>query len=59
VREGGEVRTLSRERIDRMLDQYYELRGWNVRTGIPGKEKLAELQLDDLADDLPDSGHVR
>lgn len=59
VREGGEVRTLSRERIDRMLDQYYELRGWNVRTGIPGKEKLAELQLDDLADDLLDSGHVR
>lgn len=30
-----------------MLDEYYEARGWNTETGIPTKEKLLELGLDD------------
>lgn len=28
-----------------MLDNYYELRGWDLKTGIPKKEKLRELGL--------------
>ena len=28
-----------------MLDNYYELRGWDKRTGIPTTAKLRELDL--------------
>jgi len=41
----------SREELDQMLDEYYRLRGWTDQ-GIPTKEKLRELQLDFVADDL-------
>jgi len=34
-----------REKVEAMLDEYYELRGW-TRDGIPTKEKLHELGLD-------------
>ncbi len=43
---------LYREKYDRMLDEYYELRGWNSKTGIPLKVKLEELKLNDVASDL-------
>jgi len=35
---------VSKEILDKMLDEYYELRGWN-RDGLPTNEKLAELGL--------------
>ena len=41
----------SREELDQMLDEYYRLRGWTDQ-GIPTEEKLRELQLDFVADDL-------
>ena len=28
-----------------MLDEYYDARGWDVKTGVPTKEKLLELEL--------------
>lgn len=30
-----------------MLEEYYEARGWNLETGMPTKEKLLELELDE------------
>ncbi len=44
------------ERIDpakweQMLDEYYDLRGW-TRNGVPGKEKLTALGLEDVAASL-------
>jgi aldehyde:ferredoxin oxidoreductase len=30
---------------DQMLDEYYTERGWDIKTGIPTKEKLEELDL--------------
>jgi aldehyde:ferredoxin oxidoreductase len=30
-----------------MLDEYYKARGWDVKTGIPTKEKLLELELEE------------
>ena len=36
---------ISKEEFNKMLDEYYKLRGWN-ENGIPTKEKLKELQLD-------------
>ena len=41
----------SREELDQMLDEYYRLRGWTDQ-GIPTEEKLHELGLDFVADDL-------
>lgn len=37
---------LTRAQLSQMLDEYYKLRGWNIQTGIPGREKLRELELD-------------
>ena len=31
--------------FNQLLDEYYEERGWDVKTGIPSPEKLAELGL--------------
>jgi len=41
----------NRKELDRMLDEYYRLRGWTDQ-GISTKEKLHELQLDFVADEL-------
>ncbi|MBC7264326.1 MAG: aldehyde ferredoxin oxidoreductase family protein [Chloroflexi bacterium] len=38
---------ISRENIEKLLDMYYEQRGWD-RNGIPTEEKLDELGLSDL-----------
>ena len=45
---------LSQEELDTMLDEYYAARGWDIQTGRPKKEKLEELGLGYVADQLPD-----
>jgi aldehyde:ferredoxin oxidoreductase len=40
------------EEMQSMLDNYYELRGWDRTTGIPTAMKLRELGLDFVADQL-------
>ncbi|MDZ7671794.1 MAG: aldehyde ferredoxin oxidoreductase family protein [Halanaerobiales bacterium] len=40
--------------LEPMLNEYYEARNWNLETGIPKEEKLRELNLDDIADELKD-----
>jgi aldehyde:ferredoxin oxidoreductase len=49
---------LSRSTIDGLLGEYYTLRGWDKRTGIPSKRTLRELNLEDIADDLSDRGKL-
>jgi aldehyde:ferredoxin oxidoreductase len=41
---------ISKKDLDIMLDEYYSERGWDVKTGVPTKAKLAELGLDYVAD---------
>ncbi|MCD6529679.1 aldehyde ferredoxin oxidoreductase family protein [Candidatus Bathyarchaeota archaeon] len=36
---------ITREEFERMLNDYYEICGWDVETGIPTNEKLRELGL--------------
>ena len=36
---------ISRDDIERLLDDYYEERGWDPENGLPFKQKLAELGL--------------
>ena len=43
------------EKWEVMLDEYYRLRGWD-ENGVPKKEKLKELGLDDVADALEQKG---
>jgi len=35
-----------------MLEAYYTARGWDMESGKPTKDKLIELGLDDVANDL-------
>ena len=43
---------ISQKDLQVMLDEYYTVRGWDVDTGIPSREKLVELGLDYVADQL-------
>lgn len=46
------IRELSREDILKLLDDYYDERGWDKQSGVPGKDKLRELGLDKLANNV-------
>jgi aldehyde:ferredoxin oxidoreductase len=41
----GKGSKLNREEYDRLLDEYYEARGWDKKTGEPTPEKLRSLGL--------------
>lgn len=43
---------LPKEKFDLMLNEYYIVRGWDVETGFPTREKLEELGLKYIADEL-------
>lgn len=43
---------IDKDTLERMKDAYYEFRGWDKATGIPAPEKLRELDLDELIEDL-------
>jgi aldehyde:ferredoxin oxidoreductase len=43
---------ISAEDLNQMLDEYYQERGWDIKTGIPTKEKLNELGLGYVAEQL-------
>jgi len=43
---------IDKEKFEQMKDEYYELRGWDKKTGIPTREKLEELDLKDVADEV-------
>ena len=47
---------LSHDVIDKLLDEYYALRGWDQKTGIPYERKLNELGLKDIASNLVKRG---
>jgi aldehyde:ferredoxin oxidoreductase len=42
----------SQEILDTMLDSYYELRGWDKKTGLPTRAKLEMIGLGAVADQL-------
>jgi aldehyde:ferredoxin oxidoreductase len=44
--------------LDSMLDNYYELRGWDNRTGIPTRAKLEAIGLRFVADELQKLGKL-
>jgi aldehyde:ferredoxin oxidoreductase len=43
---------IDRTKWDEMLDDYYDLNGWDKKTGIPTRTRLETLGLKDVADEL-------
>jgi aldehyde:ferredoxin oxidoreductase len=43
---------ITQEKVDELLDKYYTIRGWDLKTGIPTRAKLEELGLKYVADEL-------
>jgi aldehyde:ferredoxin oxidoreductase len=43
---------ISKDDLNQMLDEYYTERGWDLRTGAPTRQKLTELGLGYVADQL-------
>ena len=49
---------LPRDKWDKMLDEYYELHGWNKETSWQTRECLEELGLSEIAQDLENRGEL-
>lgn len=49
---------LDEELYNEMLDEYYELHGWNKVTSYPSRKTLEDLGLDYVADDLEKLGKL-
>jgi aldehyde:ferredoxin oxidoreductase len=47
---------LDRDEFEKMKDEFYEIRGWDVATGFQRRAKLEELGLGDVADSLASEG---
>jgi aldehyde:ferredoxin oxidoreductase len=46
-------KSFTREDLERLLDSYYEDRGWDIKSGIPTTEKFRALGLGEFIKDLP------
>ncbi len=44
--------------LDRMLDEYYDLHGWDRKTGLQRRKTLVALGLEDLASELDRDGKL-
>ena len=49
TQEPSSAETVDRTEFERLLTQYYNLVGWEPRTGIPTAETVAELGLSQYA----------
>jgi len=49
---------LSREDCEKLLDDYYDERGWDIRRGVPTKEKLIKNGLEDIAKKMEQEGYL-
>jgi aldehyde:ferredoxin oxidoreductase len=52
--DSAEGKSLKREEIEQLLDEYYQARGWDRETTAPTRETLMSLDLKEIADDLED-----
>jgi aldehyde:ferredoxin oxidoreductase len=59
--KGGEIvsrrgAVVDRHEFEKMKDEYYVLRGWDVATGLQTREALEKVGLSDVAQDLNERG---
>ena len=50
--------TVDREEFERMKDEFYDLRGWDTKTGLQKKSTLEELDLADVAATMEAGGFL-
>jgi aldehyde:ferredoxin oxidoreductase len=50
---------VERDDFEKLKDEYYRLRGWDIPSGLPTETKLAELDLEDIALDLKGRGLLK
>jgi aldehyde:ferredoxin oxidoreductase len=50
--------TLDRDGFEKMKDEYYQLRGWDVASGLQSKDRLKELKLEFVQDTLDGLGII-
>jgi aldehyde:ferredoxin oxidoreductase len=55
TRKGAVV---DREKFEAMKDEYYQLRGWDVASGLQTRAKLEEIGLREVVDDLEQKGLI-
>ena len=41
---------IERDRFEKMKDEFYELRGWDVATGLHTEKQLKALDLEDISE---------
>ena len=63
---GKDGRTFSREGMvmerdafEKMKDEFYDIRGWDVGSGLQKKSTLVKLGLEEVADSLDEAGLLR
>jgi len=49
---------MDRNKYNRMLDDYYDIHGWNRKTSFPTRKTLVALKLKNVADDLEKIGKL-
>ena len=54
----GEVTVLDREAFGRLMDEFYDLRGWDRETGWPSRATWERLGMQDVADELERLGKL-
>lgn len=54
----AEAAVLTEEKLNQMLDEYYTLHNWDLKTSWPKKETLLELGLEDVAQELEQLGKI-
>ncbi|MCG6535080.1 MAG: aldehyde ferredoxin oxidoreductase C-terminal domain-containing protein, partial [Syntrophales bacterium LBB04] len=52
-------KTLDREAFEKMKDEYYALRGWDVATGLQTRKKLEELGLGTICEEMGKLGILK
>ena len=51
---GGPLKgsAIDRDKFEKMLEDYYQMRGWDKETGIPTQERLQALGVSEVAQDM-------
>jgi aldehyde:ferredoxin oxidoreductase len=50
--------TFDRDKWEKVLNEYYDLNGWDKNTGVPTRTTLEGLGLKDVADELARAGKL-
>lgn len=52
-------KALTKKDCEKLLDDYYDERGWDIEMGIPTQTTLTELGLEDVAQDIKKRGLIK